>query len=382
MATFNGDLVQYNRMDNDHRFTDNSEFDIIINTEQTLDDEFIVYNKDGCDSEIVNYTRTPSLQHNNQILQSNINDQIQSNQLIQSDRSNQIPKSNRSNEIPQSNRSNQPLSQKPQELHRTKHVNTRGSAQNVTSLTTEPRCQEYSKQFEHNKILIQVHISDVQAVCQKWQKNRPADELRVKEIMHNIKQKKFVSGIIYVWSPNDVDYLIYDGLHRFLAAQKLFLEEQIDMSMVFSIYRTDDEKDIEEDYLNINKSVPAPELYVGDSNFRIIIHDAIKILCTHHHGLVSTSRNPQKPRFNRDTLTDVLLDTISTFQFSSENLVNILYELNEIMKKKYNTPSTKDALREKCLQNNLFLFVNGISTFQVSLQDLIAEKFSSNDVDL
>lgn len=103
---------------------------------------------------------------------------------------------------------------------------------------------------------------------ENWSKNRPEDTIRVEEIAKYYESNniKIIPGTIHVWLHNEIHY-IYDGLHRFLAA-KLLNENSlrpINLNILLSINYSKFEDNIINDFININKSIPIPFIYVDDT---------------------------------------------------------------------------------------------------------------------
>src|SRR5574343_1223964 len=96
--------------------------------------------------------------------------------------------------------------------------------------------------------LNQLSISDIV----NWSKNRPPDNVRIEQIRKYYQDNNvdLIPGIISAWK-KDNEYIVYDGIHRLLAAYQY----SQDMSLILQVNCTDREQDIIDDFLNINKSV-------------------------------------------------------------------------------------------------------------------------------
>lgn len=155
-----------------------------------------------------------------------------------------------------------------------------------------------------------------------WDKNRPPDNVRVAQITEHYKitNADIVPGIVYVWYKND-KYIVYDGIHRLLAA---FLYGE-NMTVLLHVTKTDMEKDIVEDFININKSVCVPILYLEENNVlkRHVCESVAKKMCEKFTNFVSPSRRPFIYNFNRDNL----IEFVSTFEidFTKKSIDNIIF---------------------------------------------------------
>lgn len=147
-----------------------------------------------------------------------------------------------------------------------------------------------------------------------WSKNRPPDVSRINEISkYYIKNNiKLVPGIVYIWEYND-NYIIYDGIHRFLAS----LENNISMNYIVSITKTENEQKIIDEFININKSICVPSIYLENSDCikKMICQNITENLCKKYPKFVSPSRNPFTYNFNRDNI----IEFISTLDIDFNN---------------------------------------------------------------
>jgi hypothetical protein len=190
-----------------------------------------------------------------------------------------------------------------------------------------------------------------------WTKNRPPDKVRIQDICkyytsHNII---LVPGIIYAWKHPDKDYIeIYDGIHRLLAAY----EQDYDMTFIISIHTTTNEKEIIDAFININKSVSIPYIYLDNTNEikKTVCEKVAASLCKQYPKFVSSSNRPFIYNFNRDQF----IEFISTLNIPfnkpdiDENILNILQELNKDAKQY--VIDKKIKYHDKCSAYEFFLF--------------------------
>jgi hypothetical protein len=187
---------------------------------------------------------------------------------------------------------------------------------------------------------------------QNWRKNRSADQYRVNEIYNNYLETNIdlLPGILYLWKSNNI-YWIYDGLHRYEALKKL---DNDNVNILIYINLTTDENSIISEFININKSVPLPHLYIEEYNANkiFICQNVAETLCKNYPNFVSTSRRPRNNNFNRDSL----IEFISTFDinFTIDGLHNIIYNLLMELNKKAKEKHIK--VPTKCIKYDFYLF--------------------------
>lgn len=188
-----------------------------------------------------------------------------------------------------------------------------------------------------------------------WNKNRPVDKIRVKEIKEFYEKSNLdlIPGIIYTWFNNDI-YYIYDGLHRYTALKELNKEFKILMYINYS----NDENDIINDFVNINKSIPVPSIYFENEQLikKSICQNIADQLCRDYPQFVSAARKPHVYNFNRD----IIVEYISTFNinFQTKNIDKIVYKillkLNDHAKQKLKDGNI--IYPKKCDKYNFYLF--------------------------
>jgi len=141
--------------------------------------------------------------------------------------------------------------------------------------------------------------------CVNWNKNRPHDPVRIKDIKNYFieKQQTVIPGIIYGWK-NEETIEIYDGIHRLLAG----FETDPNMELLIQVYSTVDEKLIIEDFKNLNKSISVPTIYIQENNYykRTVCENVVKHFCEKYPKHVSASRNCQTQNFNRDLFIEFI----------------------------------------------------------------------------
>ena len=147
--------------------------------------------------------------------------------------------------------------------------------------------------------LNQLSISDIA----NWTKNRPPDNVRIEQIRKYYQDNNvdLVPGIVSAWKKDNY-YIVYDGIHRLLAAYQY----SQDMSLVLQVNSTVREQDIIDDFLNINKSVSVPSIYLEETDTlkKLVCQNVANEMCRRYSRFVSPSRKPYVYNFNRDNLVE------------------------------------------------------------------------------
>jgi hypothetical protein len=140
-----------------------------------------------------------------------------------------------------------------------------------------------------------------------------------------------VPGIIYAWEKNG-RYIVYDGIHRLLAA---FLYDN-NMEALIQLRRTDKEQDIIDEFLNINKSISVPSIYLEETDVlkKLVCQNVANEMCKRFPTFVSPSRKPYTYNFNRDNLVEFIstLDVDFTKSGIDNQVINELMGLNYVAK--------------------------------------------------
>ncbi len=178
-----------------------------------------------------------------------------------------------------------------------------------------------------------------------WEKNRMVDDLRVNELKDMYKNNNYttIPGYISVFKKND-KYYIYDGAHRYRAGEIY----NKDMKMILSILETDNEKEIWEDFNNVNKSIPIPEIYLTEDERILLCNDIVKFYIKNYKKFQSASYRCRKPHFNKDKFTQLLSECLPNKNITSQQVIDTLKSLNNELKDKCNFP--------KCKKYGFFLF--------------------------
>jgi hypothetical protein len=198
-------------------------------------------------------------------------------------------------------------------------------------------------EINDNKVL---YIADIKDTDFKiWDKNRFTDQKRVEELIELLKNYKCVPGIISVFRENG-NYFIYDGAHRYLAAKQL----NIPLKIIYSQLIVTSPEILKNDFININKSVPVPEMYLEESKKKETCKNIVMYLVNKYPDFKSSSRNSRSPNFNQDTLSDILYQILPE-KCSSDEVINSIYNVNLLIKKQQDTKCPK-----KCIERDFYLF--------------------------
>lgn len=182
-----------------------------------------------------------------------------------------------------------------------------------------------------------------------WDKNRELDKSRMEEIKKSILNKTFVFGIIYIAYINS-EWVCYDGQHRLFSFLELKNYKQ--KILVDMVYDDINEDDVKKYFININKSVSVPNLFLEENIDYKIKNDINKLVKKYndkYKDFFSTSSNPRIPNTNRDRLSDDIYEIYLKFNHNIDNIENNLNKLNDYYKDNYNN--------DKCKKYDFYLFV-------------------------
>ena len=248
----------------------------------------------------------------------------------------------------------------------------------------------HSYTSEHK--IIKVKISDLLS-CNfaNWDFNRPPDLSRSYDIAKYIyKSRKYYDTILTVKYNNKKKcFDIIDGIHRY-EALKIIKEKNCssldlltpgefgsnndaswlyDSYILLNIRFNSIESEIIELFLNINKSIPVPDLYVKDitqdssKEKREIIQNIANDWQYKYKAHFSSNIHPNKPNINRDKFIDFLDNLYEKHNICDKNfekrkiiLENLLEKLNTNIL--YNLPKKiTNNIKEKCLKSGCWLFI-------------------------
>ena len=212
----------------------------------------------------------------------------------------------------------------------------------------------YSKNNEIIKLFTVEELKN--KTIMNWNKNRMPDRIRIEQIKEYFKYNNIdlVPGIISVWE-KDNQWIVYDGIHRLISSLE---NGNNDMKVIIRKITTQKEKEIIDDFLNINKSISVPSIYLENDNElkKLICQNVVEHLCSKYPNFVSPSRKPCIYNFNRDILIEFISDLNINFNKNGIDklIINELSILNDTAKdfvkvNKINTP-------KKCKYYNFYLW--------------------------
>jgi hypothetical protein len=237
--------------------------------------------------------------------------------------------------------------------------------------------------YESNiqKKLCKIKTNELLKNIKNWSKNRPEDIVRVKEIKEKLKERLCIIGEIRIWKYKNNNY-IYDGLHRYKASELLYNDENINLDLNIIIYETLNEQDIINEFIDINKSIAIPALYIDESLNVPYIQPIIRQYQEKYPSFAKSTRLPQKPNFNRDIIVDLICNILKNqADFTSQKLVEILEKINMIIKddiinKNYYMKEPLKKCIEKCEKHNLYLFMYGNEYFRLLFEKHLNDQYN------
>lgn len=224
---------------------------------------------------------------------------------------------------------------------------------------------------------IRVRVCPINTLYRKeyinWNKNRPIDEIRVQQIVQYYKETDcgIIPGIISLWKNKD-KYEVYDGAHRLFAG----FSSELNLQVIIQERLTRREKDIIDDFLNLNKSICVPSIYLEETSTvkKLICEQVASWLCRKYSAFVSPSRKPFIYNFNRDNFVELISEVEIDFMISDveKKIIKALTELNLkarewVITKKIDTP-------RKCSYNNFYLFYLDRAVIKKGIEERIEGK--------
>jgi hypothetical protein len=198
-----------------------------------------------------------------------------------------------------------------------------------------------------------------------WERNRPPDMCRVKEIVEDMttRDAEWVDGIILIWENPKQELKCFDGIHRIEAAR--VIEKPIQLLVQF--YSSKREADIMEEFIRINKGVPVSRLYSAadaELQLRNTITDVVKHFQSKYSPFFSPCAKPRVPHENRDRMMERLLEMIEKRpkmkHFTSAEWITHLTNMSISIQHRHNSGNRKYKLsrtqKEKCETHDFYLF--------------------------
>lgn len=219
----------------------------------------------------------------------------------------------------------------------------------------------YSNNNHHGYI---VKWELIKPFCKKWSRNRDSDATRVEEMIEYFHQGGYIPLYLHLAEVKEEGLVCYDGNHRREVLNSLNVDS--DVSCVIDVMFNASQNDVYASFLNLNKSIQVPAIYVDDSRSSSLVKDKILELVksyeTAYRPMVSASARCRAPNFNRDAFTDNIFDIYTHLNglYSISQIAQILDLLNQEYSKG-NICDPHDMFRpgvvEKCRKHNLWLFM-------------------------
>ena len=187
-----------------------------------------------------------------------------------------------------------------------------------------------------------------------WKFNRPPDTGRVEEIRSSMRETKRMDGIIYLACIEN-QLVCYESNHRRLALKE-GMPEPMPAILVDILWDATDERIVEE-FKRLNKAISVPDLYVDPTAGEpaSVVIAAVEAFCAKYPGLRSPSGRPNRPNYNRDILTQNLIQLTKELHVGIEELMRRLEARNAVLAGS-DSSRLKPAVAEKCRASGLWLF--------------------------
>lgn len=236
-------------------------------------------------------------------------------------------------------------------------------------------------------------LSKIRNKIHNWNLNRPMDITRVPSIKNYINKTNRVEGIIYLAKTKNGIYYCYDGIHRI---SSLFsIEDDIksypdilgcpyksisELKVLVDVMDYNEEE-VKERFMNINSSLPVPELYVDyqrDKQIQTLIESLYDHFRTNYKDFIKVSKNSKVPNINSTDFNNKMLNVITNSNVETREIeywLKLVEDYNEHMSKleitkKINSKNKANANKmevfrmirltesqmKKCKKYNLYVF--------------------------
>ena len=231
-------------------------------------------------------------------------------------------------------------------------------------------------------------VETVNLLVKNWTKNREIDELRVKEICTHLNNGGWVPPILYVANVPTEGLVCYDGNHR-RSAYRMSSPQHDQKPVILDVLQN--HRDIYSAFNNVNRSVPLAmidlKMDTNLSNVKVEIESLVKEFEKQHPQLVSTSRRPNAPNFNRDNVKDQLFGFLEEIDLtiSVQTLKEALKLLNTAYAEGLRPGSEhcrlKPKVLDKCTKSKMWLFAFRREILETDLKWAI-ERYEETKEDL
>jgi hypothetical protein len=210
---------------------------------------------------------------------------------------------------------------------------------------------------DRNHVGYKVLVKHMLPLWKKWSKNRDPDMERVNEI---VELGVYIPKFIHLAELEGEGLVCYDGNHRREVLKQLVNDN---FTCIVDIMFKATHDDVYEAFVNINKGVEVPEIYIEDSaNIRSDVMELVKGYETKYKSFISVSPKCRAPQFNRDVLTENISKIYAYLQ--GQKTIPEIGELLEKLNHEYSRGhlckshgTYKSAVIEKCKKHGLWLFL-------------------------
>lgn len=210
---------------------------------------------------------------------------------------------------------------------------------------------------EKNHVGYIVLVKHMIPLWKKWSKNREPDMERVEEI---ISQGVYIPKFIHLAELEGEGLVCYDGNHRREVLRRLVDDN---LMCIIDVMFNATHDDVYEAFMNINKGVEVPEIYLEDTNnIKNDVMELVKSYETKYKTFISVSSKCRAPHFNRDVFTENITKIYQYLQ--GQKTIQQIGELLEKLNQEYSRGhmckphgTYKPNVIEKCKKHGLWLFL-------------------------
>lgn len=221
------------------------------------------------------------------------------------------------------------------------------------------------------QVVLYQNVHDLENKWINWDKNRPPDPVRVQAIVEyfQLHDVRLIPGLVSIWVDANRTHHVYDGIHRLMAAA-----QTAHPIAVLVLYRdTTREQDIIDDFLNLNKSISVPSIYLEPSSAEVdqkrrVCVGLVDELCKRYAAFQSASRKPSRHNFNRDNWIEFVSSWNIDFTASDlpTRVIRELTQLN-VHAKRY-AEQRHYAVPQKCVQQDWYAFFLPVNVIQEHME--------------
>jgi hypothetical protein len=195
-------------------------------------------------------------------------------------------------------------------------------------------------EYTHDHRLIKLTVGQLlELPIENWKHNRPPDEVRVaeiKEFIHKRGNDILQPFYIHYNSKKDV-YEVLDGIHRY-SSMKGAEEHIFDKTVFVHLFIDYSCGSLVDIFENLNKTVPVPELYIGqpqaDTTKKDIIEEVSEQWKKQYKSHFTNSKTSyQIPNIIRDSFINILSELYTSYTVRNKTkLLELLERANSNIK--------------------------------------------------